>query len=97
MTSSGISSEIVDNVDRNRFELCHDGDVVGVVEYRIADSIMTIPHVEVVPALRGKGASGPFLGSVLTMVRERDLQVRPLCSYARGYMEASDTHRDLIV
>ncbi|MFV0259188.1 MAG: GNAT family N-acetyltransferase [Acidimicrobiales bacterium] len=80
--------DITDNPDAGRYELRHDGEVVGWVDYRLSDGVMTIPHVEVARRLRGGGHSGPFLTEVLADVERRGLKVVPLCSYAAAHIRA---------
>ncbi|MDA3038968.1 MAG: GNAT family N-acetyltransferase [Actinomycetota bacterium] len=83
-TDRGLDVDIADNPAASRYELRHNG-VVGVVEYRLDDGVLVIPHVEVVPALRGRGHSESFLDAVLEAIEARDLKVRPLCGYARAH------------
>ncbi|MFV0524938.1 MAG: GNAT family N-acetyltransferase [Acidimicrobiales bacterium] len=80
--------EIVDNPDADRYELRHDGEVAGWVDYRLHDGVMTIPHVEVAGRLRGGGHSGPFLTEVLADVERRGLRIIPLCGYAAAHVRA---------
>ena len=74
---------------------CLDGKFAGVVEYQLEDAVMTIPHVEVVPELRGKGYSAPFLDEVLQLVRDRGLKIVPLCGYARSHIRERPDLQDL--
>ncbi len=81
--------EIADHPEASRYELRHDGDVVGVVDYRPGgDGVIVIPHVEVVPSLRGGGHSAPFLDAVLADLERRGLKVVPTCGYAAGHFRA---------
>lgn len=82
------SVEIVDHPAAARYELRHDGRLVGVVEYWIDDGVFVLPHVEVAPELRGTGVSAPFLDAVLDLVTERGLKVRPLCGYAAAHLRS---------
>ncbi len=86
--ATGPERSIVDNPTAHRYELLHDGSVVGVVQYRIDGDIMTIPHVEVAGHLRGQGISGPFLDEVLARIDARDLKVLPTCGYAASHIAA---------
>lgn len=89
---------IVDNPAVGRFELVLDGHLSGVVEYRLSSDRpeITIPHVEVLPDLRGKGYSAPFLDDVLELVRARGLKVVPLCGYAAGHFRRRPDLHDLL-
>lgn len=85
---AGPARAVVDNPDERRFELLLDGEVVGVVLYRRHGDVVTIPHVEVVPELRGRGYSEPFLDDVLAEIAEAGLRIVPTCSYARSHVLA---------
>ena len=88
---------IVDNDEASRYELLLDGRLSGVVEYRLTGDTMVIPHVEVLPELRGKGYSAAFLDDVLERVRGRGLKVVPLCGYARSHFDQRPDLHDLLV
>jgi uncharacterized protein len=81
-----VDAEVRDNPAADRYELLHDGALVGVVEYRIDGDVFVIPHVEVAPALRGHGHSAPFLDAVLDDLSARGKKVRPRCGYAASHM-----------
>lgn len=80
------SVAVVDNPAAGRWELRHDDRVVGVVEYAVRDDVVVIPHVEVIPELRGGGHSAPFLDEVLGHIAASGRRVRPLCGYAAAHM-----------
>lgn len=92
--------EIADNPDAGRYELRHDGEVVGVVVYRReagSDSqIVTIPHVEVIPRLRGGGHSAPFLDQVLDLFAAEGARIRPLCGYAATHIRQRPDRDELL-
>ena len=90
--SGDVQVEIADNSEASRYELRHDGDLVGVVDYQLQDGVMVIPHVEVLPRLRGRGHSEPFLDAVLAKVDEQGLKVVPTCGYAAAHFR---THPEL--
>ena len=84
---------IVDDSASSRFALYLDGEVVGIADYSLDDDIMTIPHVETVPAHRGKGFAAVLMGGVVESLRANGRTVRPICPYAADYLrERPDTH-----
>lgn len=91
-----VERAVIDNPERNRYELRFDNRVAGVVEYRLDDGVLSIPHVEVLPELRGKGFSEPFLDDVFRDVRARSLRVRPFCWYARDHIAGRPQLHDLL-
>jgi len=72
--------------DRGRFEVVVDGHA-GELEYRIAEGVMSILHTGVAPALEGRGIAGALMRAALAHAQATGLKVRPLCSYARTYID----------
>ena len=72
--------------DRGRFEVVVDGRT-GELEYRIAEGVMSILHTGVAPALEGRGLAGALTRAALAHAQATGLKVRPLCSYARSYID----------
>jgi predicted GNAT family acetyltransferase len=75
--------------DRNeeRLELLVDGRVVGHIDYGVEGSIATILHTEVDSAHEGHGYAGELVREALRLFGERDLLVRPTCSFARAWLK----------
>jgi predicted GNAT family acetyltransferase len=88
-------SEVVDNPAKSRFELEQDGHV-AFADYRKRDGVLTIPHVEAPPVLRGTGAAGRLMEGMLAIVRKQGLKVRPVCPYAVSYIARHKQHQDLV-
>ena len=55
-------------------------------DYRLRDGVMAITHTEVAPELEGQGIAAELVRAALAHARERQLKVRPLCSYVQAYM-----------
>ena len=72
--------------DQGRFQTVVDG-LTCVAEYRLADGVIAITHTEVPPPLEGHGIAGALIKAVLDHAQAHGLKVRPLCSYARAYMQ----------
>ena len=87
--SHEVKVEIADHPENSRYELHHDGELVGVVNYhRRDDGVLAIPHVEVIPRLRGRGHSEPFLDQVLAQIDAQGLKVVPTCGYAAAHIRS---------
>jgi len=86
-----VARTVTDNAAASRYELHLDGRLSGIVDYRgVGDDndagYLLIPHIEVLPELRGRGYSAPFLDEVLADIDRRGLKIVPLCSYARAHV-----------
>ena len=72
--------------ERGRFQVVIDGHEC-VTEYRLANGVMLITHAEVAPELGGRGIAAALMQAALAHATANGLKVRPLCSYARSYMQ----------
>jgi predicted GNAT family acetyltransferase len=72
--------------DRGRFQIVIDGASCEL-DYRLAAGVMTIHHTGVAPRLEGRGIAGALMCAALEHARTAGWKVRPLCSYARAYMQ----------
>ncbi len=90
-----MDNPVIDNAARSRFELEESGQVC-FADYRLQGDTLVIPHVEAPPSLRGTGAAGRLMAGVMALVRERDLKVRPTCSYASLWLRRHREHHDLL-
>lgn len=87
---------VVDDADASRFTLLCDGAVLSHADYSIDGTVVTVPHVETVPAHRGNGFAEALMDGVVEAIRANGLTIRPVCSYAASYLrERPDTH-DLV-
>lgn len=57
------------------------------LSYTVRDGVLHIMHTEVPAALRGGGYGKILMEATLTKIEEDFAQVRPICSYARIYMQ----------
>jgi predicted GNAT family acetyltransferase len=90
-----MNIEIEHLADRGRFQAVVEGSVC-VADYRLANGVMMITHSEVAPRLQGRGIAGQIVQAALDYARKTGLKVRPLCSYARGYMQRHPETSDLL-
>lgn len=88
-------ADMIDNTARSRFER-HEGGHTVFAEYRRQADQLIIPYVEAPPALRGTGAAGRLMESVLAFARQEGLKVTPICGYAAAYMRRHKQHHDLL-
>jgi predicted GNAT family acetyltransferase len=72
--------------DQRRFQAVVEGQPC-VVDYELASGVMTITHTLVPAALEGRGIAAELTRAALTHASQTHLKVRPLCSYARVYMQ----------
>lgn len=89
-------AEVVRDEERSRYELRVDGEVMGLVDFRVdPDGVVAYTHTEVDPALRGKGFSPVLVSRALDDARARNEQVRPRCSYVRDFRAEHPEYADV--
>ncbi len=86
---------MIDNRDRDRFELEESGHLVWA-EYRVRDGKYLIPHVEAEPVLRGTGAAGRLMQQIVEHARTENLVIVPRCSYATAWFERHPEAEDVL-
>ncbi len=90
------TSEVVENADRNRFEIHVDGRRAGLAAYRLAPGRITFTHTEIDEAYGGQGLGGVLVRSALDTVRDRGLAVLPNCPFVRGWIAKHPEYVDLV-
>jgi predicted GNAT family acetyltransferase len=85
-------SDVVDNVERERFEIREDGHLAELV-YHVHNDRITLIHTEVPDELGGRGLGGELVRAALERARRDHLTIVPKCPYARSWLEK---HRDQI-
>jgi uncharacterized protein len=87
---------VVDVIEHQRFELLLDGELVGLADYSVDGSVITVPHVETDRAHRGKGFAAALMVGVLDSVRSNQQTIRPLCPFAARYIDERPETHDLM-
>jgi predicted GNAT family acetyltransferase len=88
------ASEVRDNAAKRRFELTVDGET-AVLDYRLADGVMTLTHTGVPAALEGRGIGSALVKGALDQIRARKLKIVVLCWFVDGYIDRHPEYADL--
>jgi predicted GNAT family acetyltransferase len=89
-------TEVVDAVERNRFEISVDGKRAGLAAYHLGPDRITFVHTEIDDAYAGKGLAGVLVRAALDSARERGLSVIPRCPYVRSWIAKHPDYVDLV-
>ncbi|HEX2497410.1 MAG: GNAT family N-acetyltransferase [Actinomycetes bacterium] len=89
-------TRVVDNPQRNRFELLLDGVAVGFANYRLQPGRIVFVHTEIQPEFEGRGLGSRLAVAVLDTARDRGLAVVPDCPFIAGYIRDHLEHADLV-
>ena len=66
-----------------------------VLQYHLANGLMTIVHTGVPPALSHRGIAAELTRTALEFARAQGWKVEPSCSFARAYMAKHGEYADL--
>lgn len=80
---------------RGRFELTIENRVV-YADYHKNSGILFIDHVYAPPELRGTGAAGKLMETIVQTARSENTKITPVCSYAAAWLERHAEHRDIV-
>ena len=81
---------------RSRYELVLEGEVVGVLDYRVNGEVVVLPHTEIIPPLRGQGFGAQLVQGALDDLRARGKQIVPVCWYVREFIDGNQGYADLV-
>ncbi len=87
--------EVKDNPARGRFETTIEGQT-AMIKYKLRPGVITVLHTEVPKELEGRGIAGTMTRFALEQIRERGLQLIPLCPYMRAYLKKHPEYQDLV-
>jgi predicted GNAT family acetyltransferase len=68
----------------------------AAVEYDLLDGRMVITHTRVPDGISGRGVASRLTRAAFEHARQTGLRVRPMCSYAAGWIERHPDYRALL-
>jgi predicted GNAT family acetyltransferase len=71
-------------------------DMPCLLEYTLADGVMTITHTGVPAAVGGRGIAAALVQEALETARAEGWKVVPACSYAAVWMQRHPAYHDLL-
>lgn len=91
-----IEHIVRDNPDRGRYELIVDERIVSIADYHLDGSTIVVPHVETDPEMRGLGMADRLMRGMLDHLRDGERTIRPICSFAAGFIDDHPDDADLL-
>ena len=82
--------------ENQRFVVMADGHTC-LLDYRLADEVMSITHTRVPEAVGGRGIAGTLTSAALAVARENGWKVNPVCSYAQTWFKRHPQEADVLV
>lgn len=96
MKEEFLSIPLHDNKREQQFEMKFENHQ-AVIEYETEGNIISLLHTGVDPELEGKGAGTAIVEKVLNHIREKDMQLIPLCPFVVAYIKRHPEWEDIIV
>ncbi|HEX8443284.1 MAG TPA: GNAT family N-acetyltransferase [Allosphingosinicella sp.] len=88
-------SEVRHNEERGWYEL-EAGGATAITAYRREGDTLLFTHTEVPVELEGQGIGSRLIAGALADVREKGLNISPLCSFVRHYVDTHPETQDLL-
>ena len=91
-------SELVvrNNAEELRYEALRDGELVGIVRYRIEPGVVVLVHTEVDEAVEGTGVGSQLVRGALDDLRVRGVGLVPVCPFVAAYLRRHPEYGDLV-
>lgn len=83
---AGMSADVVHVPEQSRFEIA-GGAEPAVLVYERGDGEIALLHTVVPVALEGQGLGSRLAGAAVGWARAENLQVVPVCSFVREWLE----------
>lgn len=87
---------LVENVQRHRFELYGDDELIGKLVYSERPGLRALIHTEVTPEHNGKGLAGKLVRFALEQAQKNDTAVLPFCEYVSAFIDRHDEFSNLV-
>jgi uncharacterized protein len=81
-----MAIEITNNAEASRYELHVDGQLAGLIDYRLHDKRISLVHTEVLDAFAGRGLGGQLAKAALDDAHTHGYELIPLCPFVAEYI-----------
>lgn len=78
----------------HRVVASRDGRETGILDFEIADGVMTITHTRAFE--EGRGVGRALVDAAVALAKDKGLRIRPLCSYARHVISRNEEYAVLM-
>ncbi len=91
-----MALQVLNNLERSRYELRVDGEVAGVADYSVVGDRVVLPHTEIDPRRRGHGLGAVLVREALEDLRASGRTVVPTCWYVAQFIDQHPEFGDLV-
>jgi len=82
---------------RGAFFIEEEGKRLAELTYTVAGTKVILEHTDVDDCLRGSGAGRKLVAAAVDWAREEDVQLLPLCPFARSVFDKTPEFGDVLV
>ncbi|WP_280264253.1 GNAT family N-acetyltransferase [Nocardia wallacei] len=91
-----MSTEVRNNKELDRFEICVDGGLAGIAEYQDTAAERAFVHTEIYPRYDGQGYGRMLVQAALDASRDEGYGILPLCPMVRHFVESRPEYLALV-
>ncbi len=91
-----MTTTVTDNPTDRRYEIHDDGELAGVIMYRVTGDVVAFLHTETLEGFEGRGLAGRLVQEALDDLRTRGLKLQPLCPYVASWLTKHPEYQDLV-
>jgi predicted GNAT family acetyltransferase len=91
-----LAATVRDNETAHRYELEHEGKLVGELVYRANAEVVTLIHTEIASGFEGRGLGEQLVAGALDDIRARGLRIVPFCPFVAAYLQRHPEYERLI-
>ncbi|AFZ69281.1 GNAT family N-acetyltransferase [Deinococcus peraridilitoris] len=88
--------EVRNNTDQQRYELVHDGELAGFLEYQLISNVVVLPHAEIDDRFEGQGLGSTLARHVLDDARTQGQRVVPACPFMAAFIQRHREYVELV-
>ena len=86
---------VTDNPAASRFEMRVDGQLC-LIDYHRNGNVLNLTHAEVPTAMNGRGLGAQLVQGALDIIRQRNEQIIPTCSFVAAYVRRHGEYQGLV-
>ncbi len=83
--------------DKERYEIRLGSELIGFASARRRGGVVTMPHVEVAPAHRGKDYANRLVRAAMDDIEARGERVSALCPFVVMFLRRNPKYRELLI
>jgi predicted GNAT family acetyltransferase len=96
MSYETADPDVVNDVERQRYEISSDGALAGCAFYTSAPGRVVFVHTEIDQAYEGQGLGSRLVKAALDDVRRHNNTVVPRCPFFAAYIRRHPDYLDLV-